>query len=91
MSSERSDSDPVAKVGWIPIERWADPYRHRFCEAERHRGRFKPAAAVAAVIVTEDVFTAEVFAGDEFVFGLCAECLELGQEIDFPREPLEIG
>lgn len=86
----KSDADlPIGKAGWIPIEKWKDQYRYRFCGTELHRGKFKPAVAVAIV----EVHVAGVEVGRRFeegpmIWGMCAACLAAAQEADFPREPL---
>jgi hypothetical protein len=91
--SETSDPfQPIGKAGWIPIEKWKDPrYRYRFCGTERHRGKFKPAVAVAIV----QVHVAGVDLGHRFdegtlIWGMCAACLAAAQEADFPKEPLPL-
>lgn len=66
-------------AGWIPIERSAEKYRHRFCEAERHRGSFTRSVAVACITDTPE--------GD-LLWGICQECLNDMQVEGFPVEPL---
>lgn len=76
-----SDDDAIGQSGWIPISKWGDKYRHRFCESEKHHGTFTSSDAVACIIFYND--------DPAMIWGVCQKCLNDLIATGFAPTPLE--